>query len=284
MFQKLTNFALANRYLMITVSALVFGIGVYSASTLPIDAVPDITGVQVIVNTRTGALDPAQVETTVSYPIETELAGLPGVTEVRSLSRFGLSQVVVIFEEHSDVYRARQQVSERLASVELPNGLVPQPGPISTGLGEVFMYVVEAREGSALAQKPEAERLRYLRTVHDFTIRPFLKSRVPDVAEIDVIGGFSREILIEFFPDRLDAHGITLEEMISRLETLGENFGGGYIERGGQQIVVRTDGRVDSLEYIRNVPVRLNVYGGAVRVRDVARVTEGHMKRSLEPC
>ncbi|MCB1326349.1 MAG: efflux RND transporter permease subunit [Spirochaetales bacterium] len=279
MFGKMTTFALANRYLVITVSALVFAIGIYSASHLPIDAVPDITGVQVIVNTRTGALDPAQVETTVSYPIETELAGLPGVTEVRSLSRFGLSQVVVVFEEHSDVYRARQQVSERLASVELPNGLVPEPGPISTGLGEVFMYVVEARAGSALSQRPEAERLRYLRTVHDYTIRPYLKSRVPDVAEIDVIGGYAREILIEFYPERLEAHGITLEEMISRLETLGENFGGGYIERGERQIVVRTDGRVDSLEYIRNVPVRLNVYGGSVRVRDVARVTEGHSQR-----
>ncbi|MEQ9362741.1 MAG: efflux RND transporter permease subunit, partial [Leptospirales bacterium] len=150
MIDRLVRFSLEARSFVMGLAVLIAAAGTYFALQLPVDAVPDITGVQVVVNSETGAMDPSQVENSVTYVVETELAGLPGVVEVRSLSRFGLSQVVATFEEGTDVYRARTMVVERLQNVRgrLPAGISPEPGPISTGLGEVFLYVLRAKDGS----------------------------------------------------------------------------------------------------------------------------------------
>ncbi len=281
MLDSIIRISVSNRLWIAAAAAVVCALGLYSAAHLPIDAVPDITNVQITVNTDTGALDPSQVEATVTYQIETALAGLPRVREVRSLSRFGLSQVAVIFEDGVDIYWARQQVSERLQSAaeELPAGLQPRLGPISTGLGEVFLYTVEAKPGSALAAKPERERLLYLRTVQEYLIKPFLKAKIPNVAEVDSIGGYSREIHIELIPAHMAALGVTLEEIVAKLETVGESVGGGYIEREGKQIVVRTRSAVPGLAALSALPIRLNVFGAPIRLRDVAEVREGHQQR-----
>ncbi len=279
---RLVTFSLHNRPFVFGATLLIALAGMYFALHLPVDAVPDITGVQVVVNTETGAMDPAQVESSVTYPIETELAGLPGVTEVRSLSRFGLSQVVATFREGTDIYHARTLTAQRLQSAReaLPGGASPELGPIATGLGEVFLYVLSAKEGSALAQKSESERLLYLRTVQDFTVKPYLKARIPNIAEIDTIGGYKKEIHVEFVPSRLAQVGVTLEQLSDALETIGENFGGGTIQRDGRNIIVRTNGLVDDLAVVRSTAVSLNVYGAPIRVGDVAAVRESHVQRT----
>lgn len=281
MLNKIIEKSLQNRASVIFIFAMIVILGSTVMVNLPIDAIPDITPTQVMVVTKTGALGPEQVEKTITYYIETEMAGLPKVKEVRSLTRFGLSQVIVIFEEGSDIYWARQLVMERLQNVRdlLPQGMSPKLGPISTGLGEVLMYVVKAKKGSALAGQSEKKRLLYLRTIQDFVIRPYLKSTIPDIAEIDVVGGYKKEIHIDFIPSKLAYYGISVEEVVSRLESTGENFGGGYIQKNGKQITVRTWGLMSSLRQIGNIPVRLNVFGTPIRVKQIAYVRQDHVQR-----
>ena len=254
--------------------------GISSLNQISIDAVPDITNIQVLINTKTGGLDPEQVEKTITFKIETEMAGLPKVKDVRSLSKFGLSQVVVVFKDGTNIYWARQMVSEKLQAVsgELPQGISPKLGPISTGLGEVFMYVVLPKEGSALEKKPEEERLLYLRTIHDFVIKPYLKSHIDGVAEVDATGGYQKEIHIDFHPAKLEARGITLIEILDKLRSVGTNFGGGYIEKDDQQIVVRTHGEVN-LDTLKNIPVKLDTFGRPVHIHDLAEVRQDHTQR-----
>lgn len=250
-------------------------------SQIPIDAVPDITNVQVVVNTKTGALDPQQVEKSVSFPIESEMGGLPGLKEVRSLSKYGLSQVVLVFEDGTDIYWARQQVGERLSDAreQLPQGLGPELAPITTGLGEVLMYTVQARPGTALAAMPEKERLLELRTIHDMVIRPRLKTRVKGIADVDSTGGYKKEIHVDIDPKKMERWGLNLDDLIHGLETLGESFGGGYIEQGGQQVIVRTQGSIASLDDIRNMSVKTSFNGKNVKVGDVAVVREDYVQR-----
>ncbi|OHD70768.1 MAG: cation transporter [Spirochaetes bacterium RBG_16_49_21] len=281
MYRRIVELIIKNKSWVVFSSAIVAALGLYAAATLPIDAIPDITSIQVIVNTKTGALEPEQVEKTVTYYIETELAGLPRVTDVRSLSRYGLSQVVVIFEDGTDVYRARQLVGERLQNVRdiLPQGLSPELGPISTGLGEVLIYAVKAKKGSRLEGKSGRERLTYLRTVQDFIIRPYLKSAIPDTTEIDAIGGYKKEIHIDFHPALLARYGITIDDMQKKLTTLGENFGGGYIEREAKQVIIRTDAMLKEIDTIRSIPIKLMADGRPVALRDIADVREDHVQR-----
>lgn len=280
MIEKLIERALRSRIWVGAITLAVIIVGVWSLARLPIDAVPDITNVSVMVNAVTGALAPEEIERSVTFPIESELAGLPDVEDIRSLSKYGLSQVIVVFSDRTDIYFARQLVLERLQAVKerLPQGISPELGPVSTGLGEVFMYTLLARDGSELAKKPEKERLTYLRTVQDFIARPALKA-VDGVAEVESNGGYKKEIHINIDPRRMDNNGLTCNELISGIESLGENYGGGYIQEKGEQIIVRTLGRITGLEQIRNVPVKLNVYGAPVRIRDVATVKEGHAQR-----
>lgn len=280
MLERLVEKAINAKLWVFSVTVAVIGFGLYSLLRLPIDAVPDITNVSVMVNAVTGALAPEEIERTVTFPIEAELAGLPGVEDIRSLSKYGLSQVIVVFNDSTDIYFARQLVFERLQAVreKLPNGIVPELGPVSTGLGEVFMYTLLPREGSALSKMDEKDRLRYLRTVQDFIVKPALKS-IPGVAEVESNGGYKKEIHINVNPRKMEQNGITCSELIAALEGVGENIGGGYIQQKGQQIIVRTLGRVHSLDEIKNIPVKLNVFGRPIRIYELADVVEGHAQR-----
>jgi len=264
---------------------VLFGIGalagLYFLREIPIDAVPDITSVQVVVNTKTGALDPEQVEKTVSYPVESEMSGISGVHEVRSLSKYGLSQVVIVFKDGTNIYWARQQISERLQNVResLPQGLSPELAPITTGLGEVLMYAVLPKADSELARKSLQERLLYLRTIQDLVIKRHLKANVPNIAEVDSNGGYKKEIHIDVDPHRLDQYGLSIEDLVHKLETLGESFGGGYIEYEGKQIIVRTQSAVSTLEQIRKITIKLDVGGRPIALEKVAHVREDFVQR-----
>lgn len=270
-----------NRFLVIGIFLALIGFGLWSIPKLSIDAVPDITNVQVVVNTKTGALDPEQIEKTITQYIEMEMGGIPKVDDVRSLSKYGLSQVTIVFKEGTNIYWARQQVSERLqtAMEELPTGVSPELAPISTGLGEVLMYVIVPKPNSELSKKPEKEQLLYLRTVQDTIIRPYLKSKVPNVADIDSTGGFKKEIHVDVSPQKMAAYGITLEQLSHLLERSGENAGGGYIEQEGQQIIVRSNGTIPSLEEFKQTPIKLSVAGQSIRLQDIAEVREDHAQR-----
>ncbi|MGQ9842521.1 MAG: efflux RND transporter permease subunit [Spirochaetota bacterium] len=272
--------ALRGRLWIILGVVAVIIVGFYSISKLPVDAVPDITNVSVMVNTKTGALAPEEVEKTVTFPIESELAGLPDVQDIRSLSKYGLSQVVVVFADDTDIYFARQLVNERIQSIrdKLPQGLSPELGPVSTGLGEIFMYAVVPRQGSNVSKMPEKEQLTYLRTVQDYIIKPALKS-VPGVAEVESNGGYKKEIHINVDSYKMENYGLTCQNLVAALENIGENYGGGYIQVEGKQIIVRTFGKIDALEQIKNIPVKINVYGAPVRVKQVAEVVEGSQQR-----
>ncbi len=278
---RLLDWTFKNRLSVIFLFALGSAIGLYAVAVTPVDAVPDITPVQVMVNTKTGALDPEQIEKTVTFPIETDMSGIAHVKDVRSLSKYGLSQVSVFFEDGTDIYWARQQVGERLqgAKGEIPAGLSPQLAPISTGLGEVVMYAVKAKPGTPLAAKPERERLLYLRTIQDFVLVPYLRRTIKNMAEIDVTGGFKKEIHIEIHPERLETVGVSIEQIVERLEGLGENSGGGYIQPKGRQVIVRASGRLKSLDEIRLIPIKLDVRGKPVPLSSVADVKEGFAQR-----
>lgn len=278
---RILEWTFKNRMTVLFLFAVGSAIGLYAVSITPVDAVPDITPVQVVVNTKTAALDPEQIEKTVSFPIETDMSGIAHVKDVRSLSKYGLSQVVIIFEDGTDIYWARQQVAERLQGVqgELPAGLSPALAPISTGLGEVLMYAVVAKPGTPLAGKPDNERLLYLRTIQDFVIAPYLKRSVKNVAEVDSTGGYKKEIHIELHPEKLDAIGATIEQVAERLEGLGENSGGGYIQPKGRQVIVRTSGRLKSLDEIRGIAIKLDVRGRPIPLSAVADVREDFAQR-----
>jgi len=280
MIDNMFNWALTHRYTVLLIFAGITATGIYSMTLLPIDAVPDITNVSVMVNTRTGALAPEEIEKNVTFPIETELAGLNDVQDIRSLSKYGLSQIIVVFSDDTDIYFARQQVSERLQNVSsvLPDGITPELGPIFTGLGEIFMYVLVPKKKSSLSGRPEKEQLIYLRTVQDLQIAPALKS-VPGVAEVESNGGYKKQIHINVDPVKMEMQGINCHDLISRIKSLGENYGGGYIQQEGNQIIVRTVGRISNLEQIRNIPVKLDVRGRGVSLKTIAQVVEGNELR-----
>jgi len=277
MFSRLIDWSLQNRPLVLGAIAMLCIGGVFSALRLPVDAVPDVTNVQSMVITKTGALDPQKVEATVTYIIETELQGIPKVEEIRSISKYGLSLITIVFEEDANIYLARQQISERLNQVtdSLPPGIVPELAPLSTGLGEVFFYVVEAKPDSELAKKPEKERLIYLRTVQDYVIKRQLKG-VKGVADVDTFGGYPKEIHVNINTRKLEQYGLTIEQVAERLNTIGENYGGGYIQREGKQIVIRTLGRVTDLDKIRKVPVKRSFFGAPIKLGEICEVTIHH--------
>jgi len=278
---RLLEWTLKNKTSVVVFFALAAGCGMYAVTGLSVDAVPDITPVQVVVNTKTHALDPEQIEKTVSFPIETDMSGIAGVREVRSLSKYGLSQVVIVFEDGTDIYWARQQVGERLQGIrgEIPNNLSPVLAPITTGLGEVIMYTVLAKPGTPLAAKPEIQRLLQLRTIQDFVIAPYIKRSVKNVAEVDSTGGYKKEIHIELHPERLDDAGLNMEQISERLEALGENVGGGYIQPQGKQVIVRSAGRLQTLDEIRGLAIKLDVTGRPVPLSRVADVREDYSQR-----
>ncbi len=279
MLAAIINFSLARRGLVIVLVGLLMGLGVWNFNRLPIDAVPDITNVQVVVNTAAPGYTPLEVEQRVSFPLETAMTGMPNLSYTRSLSRYGLSQVTVVFEEGTDIYFARQQVSERLVSVRgsLPAALEPGLGPIASGLGEIFMFTVDAEPGATNADgSPITET--DLRSVHDWIIRPQLL-RVPGVVEINPIGGFKKEILVAPSPEKLLSVGLDSAAVFRALQRDNNNRGTGFIERNGAQLLMRVPGQADTLEDLRQVLITQQD-GVPIRVGDVATVSIGRELRS----
>lgn len=304
MIERILAFAVDRRVLVVLLTALVAVYGATQLVKLPVDAVPDITNRQVQIITVAPSLGPTEIERQVSYPIETAMAGMPGLVETRSISRNGYAQVTVIFTDRTDLYFARQQVGERLAQAAgtLPPGVNPQIGPLSTGLGEVLMWTVDFRhpdgrgaprvragqpgwqsDGSYLTPEgqrlttPE-ERLTYLRTVQDWIIRPQMR-QVANVAGIDAIGGFVKQYEVAPDPVRLAAAGLSMTDLVEALERGNVSSGAGVVERSGEGLVVRADARVSRGSEITDMVVAQR--GGApVRVIDVATISSGREVRT----
>jgi len=279
MFERIIRFSIEQRWLVLLA---VFGmavLGLFSYQKLPIDAVPDITNVQVQINTEAPGYSPLETEQRVTYPIETVMAGLPNLVQTRSLSRYGLSQVTVIFKDGTDIYFARQLVNERIqgARDKLPAGISPALGPISTGLGEIYLWTVEARDGARKADGSPYTATD-LREIQDWIIKPQLRN-VPGVTEINSIGGFAKEFQVAPLPERLAAYGMTLQEIVTALERNNGNVGAGYIEKRGEQYLVRAPGQVKTEEDIRNIIVG-TAQGLPIRIRDVAEVGIGRELRT----
>lgn len=301
MLDHVLRVAIGHRALIVLLTLLVGGVGLYALQRLPIDAVPDITNKQVQINTLFAALSPADVEKQITFPIETALAGIPGLQSTRSLSRNGFSQVTAVFHDHVDVYFARQQVNERLSEARdsLPPGAEPKMGAISTGLGEVYMWTVEygpppndtrqdgapgwQRDGAYLT--PEGQRLSnaleqatYLRTVQDWIIRPQLKG-VEGVAGVDAIGGYVKQYHVQPDPMKLVEYGLTFQDILTALEQNNVSTGAGYIEHQGESYLVRADGRIANDAQIATIVVGTR-RGTPIYIRDVATVGIGRELRT----
>ncbi|MGK5041216.1 efflux RND transporter permease subunit [Janthinobacterium sp. GB1R12] len=279
MFERLIRFAIDQRWLVMLAVAAMAGLGIYSYQKLPIDAVPDITNVQVQINTQSAGYSPLETEQRVTFPIETAMAGLPNLEQTRSLSRYGLSQVTVIFKDGTDIYFARQMINERLqeAKESLPAGITPKMGPVSTGLGEIYLWTVETQDG---AKKPDGTPYTPtdLREIQDWIIKPQLRN-VTGVTEINAIGGYAKQYQVAPYPEKLAAYGISLQDVVTALERNNSNVGAGYIEKQGEQLLIRAPGQVASKDDIGNIVVA-NVQGVAIRIRDVADVVLGRELRT----
>ena len=303
MLERVLRFSIVHRSLVVLLTLVAGTFGVYSLTRLPIDAVPDITNNQVQINTLTPSLSPVEVEKQVTFIVETALAGIPGLNYTRSLSRNGFSQVTAVFGDDVDIYFARQQVAERLSAARenLPASAEPRMGPISTGLGEVYMWTVDYEhpdgEGAAVSEgspgwqsdgsylTPEGEHLRteiekaaYLRTVQDWIIRPQLKG-VTGVAGVDAIGGYVKQYHVQPDPRQLVAHGLTFQDLLEALERNNVSTGAGYIEQNGDALLVRATGRIERPAQIESIVV--GERGGTpIPLRNVATVGVGRELRT----
>ncbi|MGQ0556583.1 MAG: efflux RND transporter permease subunit [Nitrospiraceae bacterium] len=269
MIERLIRLSMEQRLIvLLAVAALIVG-GIASFNHLPIDAFPDVTPVQVQVITRAPALAPPEIERLVTFPLEIELTNLPGKTELRSVSRFGISVITVVFEESVDIYFARQLILERLvqARSRLPQGAEPLLGPVSTGLSEVFMYIVEG----------PSHDLRYLRTLQDWVVRPMLRA-VPGLADVDTLGGLAKQYEVLVDPNRLTSLGLTLSQVQTAVTENNQNAGGSYIEKGGDKLVVYGQGLVRSAADLERIVVAAHK-GTPMYLRDVAQVRQGHAVR-----
>ncbi|PIF40021.1 cobalt-zinc-cadmium resistance protein CzcA [Delftia sp. 60] len=279
MFERIIRFAIEQRWLVLLAVLAMAGLGIYNYQRLPIDAVPDITNVQVQINTQASGYSPLETEQRVTYPIETVMAGLPHLEQTRSLSRYGLSQVTVVFKDGTDIYFARQLVGERIqqARDSLPAGITPTLGPISTGLGEIYLWTVEAEDD---AKKPDGTPYTPmdLREIQDWVIKPQLRN-VPGVTEINSIGGYAKEYLVAPAPEKLAAYGFTLADIVTALQRNNSNVGAGYIERQGEQYLIRAPGQVGGIADIREVIVG-SAQGQPIRIRDLAEVGLGQELRT----
>ncbi|MGB2255770.1 MAG: efflux RND transporter permease subunit [Spongiibacter marinus] len=279
MIDSIVRLSIERRYLMLSLILVLTGLGIWSYQRLPIDAVPDITNVQVQINTEAPGYSPLEAEQRITFPVETALYGLPQLDYTRSLSRYGLSQVTVVFEEGTDIYHARNLIDERLAAIKsgLPPGLEPTMGPLATGLGEIFSYTVEAEPG---AQQPDGSPYdaTALREIQDWIIKPQM-AQVRGVVEINTIGGFDKQYHVTPSPIKLLEHGIALKDIATALGANNANRGAGYIERNGQQILVRSPGQLQTIEEIENVVV--GRHGSSpIKVKDIAEVAIGKELRT----
>jgi cobalt-zinc-cadmium resistance protein CzcA len=303
MLERILDFSVQHRWLVVMLTVVVAAVGAWSLQRLPIDAIPDITNNQVQINTLYAPLSPTEVETQLTFPVETALAGIPGLQHTRSISRNGFSQVTAVFDDDVDIYFARQQVSERLLAAKeaLPSGVEPQMGPITTGLGEVCMWTVEFQhpdgegapvsdgqsgwqsDGSYLTPeghslRSDVERSSYLRTVQDWIIRPQLKG-IDGVAGIDAIGGYVKQYHVQPDPMKLVSFGLSFGDVIAAIERNNASIGAGYIEHKGEAYNVRVAGRIGSVEQIGEIVVA--VRGGTpIHVNDVGSVVVGRELRT----
>ncbi|MBK9137803.1 MAG: efflux RND transporter permease subunit [Verrucomicrobia bacterium] len=267
MLNWIITFSLKNRLLVCVLAAALVVIGGRTLSILPIDAFPDTTPVQVQINTTAAALNPQETEAQITIPVELAVSGLPGLQNVRSISKFGLSQVVATFDDTIDIFRARQLIMERLQTVELPEGLErPQLGPIATGLGEVFHYVVRSTDTNRTPTE--------LRVLQDWVVKPELR-KVPGVAEVNTWGGFEKQYHVVVETDQLIKYRLTFEELVEALQANNQNVGGGQIVRSGESLLVHGVGLTTNVQEIANIVITSHD-GTPVRVRDVANVKEDH--------
>jgi cobalt-zinc-cadmium resistance protein CzcA len=279
MLERLLQFSIRQRWLVVIASIAVAAFGLYNYTRLPIDAVPDITNVQVQINTEAPGYSPFESEQRVTYLVETAMAGLPRLQETRSISRYGLSQVTVIFADGTDIYWARQLIAERIQEVKgrLPPGIEPSMGPIATGLGEIFLWTVEAQPGATNADGEPYSPMD-LRTIQDWIVRPQVKT-VPGVADVNTIGGFTKQFHVTPHPTRLMANGLTLRDVLESLERNNSNVGAGYIEKAGEQYLIRAPGQVKNIEEIQQIVVG-TVGGTPVFLGSVADVALGNELRT----
>ena len=279
MFERILHVSIYQRGLVLMAVLIMAIIGIYSYQKLPIDAVPDITNVQVQINMAAPNYSPIEAEQRITFPIETLMAGLPNLHYTRSLSRYGLSQVTVIFNDGTDIYFARQQVSQRIqeARGKLPVGIEPIMGPISTGLGEIFMWSVDAEGG---AKKPDGAEYTTtdLREIQDWVIRPQLRM-VKGVTEINTVGGYVKQFHVVPYPEKMIAFGLTLTDLMTALERNNLNVGAGYIERSGEQYLIRVPGQITSLTEVGNI-ILGSRQGIPIRVMDVADILIGKELRT----
>ncbi len=277
--ERVLQGSIRHRWLVMLAVLMLALVGVYHARNLPIDAVPDITNVQVQVNTEAPGYTPLEVEQRITFPVETALAGLPKLSGTRSISRYGLSQVTVVFEDGTDIYFARQLVNERIQQVrsQLPASIQPAMGPIATGLGEIFLYTVEAKPG---ARRPDGKEWTPmdLRELQDWVVRPQLRN-LQGVTEVNTIGGFEKQFHVTPSPDKLRAYGVTLPDIMSALARNNENVGAGYIERNGEQYLIRIPGQLGGIDDIGQVVVAER--GGVpLRLKEIAEVGLGRELRN----
>jgi len=279
MFDRLLRFALHQRWAVLAITFAIAGVGVFNYFRLPIDAVPDITNVQVQINTAAPGYSPLEAEQRVTLPLEAVLGGLPKLKESRSLSRYGLSQITVVFHEGTDIYFARQLINERLQAArgQLPEGVDPVLGPISTGLGEISQWTVEAEAGAKKEDGTPYDTTD-LRTLQDWVVKPQLRT-LPGVTEVNTIGGYQKQYLVAPHPEKLAAYKLSLEDLMTALERNNANVGAGYIERRGEQYLIRTPGQLKSLEDIGSIVVR-SEDGLAIYLRDVADIGFGKELRT----
>ena len=279
MLARIIGFSIRQRWFVLAVVALLCALGVYSATKLPIDAVPDITNVQVQINTEAEGFSPLEAEQRITFPIETAISGIPKLAYTRSISRYGLSQVTVVFEDGTDTYFARQLVNERIQSAksQLPPGIEPQLGPLATGLGEIFMYAVEPKPG---ARKPDGSEYTPsdLRTLSDWVVRPQMRT-IPGVAEVNTIGGYARQYHVTPNPQQLASLKLSLTDIVEALEANNANKGAGYVERAGEQILIRVPGQAKDEADLSQIIVATR--GGVpIRIGDVAEVVIGSELRT----
>ncbi len=277
MLNWMIDISLRNRAVVLVAVAVVIAAGAWSLQYLDVDAFPDTTPVMVQINATAPSLSPEEVEQQITFPIEQVISGLPDLEKLRSISKFGMSQVVVTFEDGTDIYFARQLIGERLATVELPAGIErPKMGPVSTGLGEVFHYVVRA-DGVDMASLPQArrvEKLTELRTIHDWVIRPQMRT-VAGSAEVNSWGGYEKQYQVRIDPNQVIKHGLTFDEVVTAVKENNRNVGGGNITRNAEMLLVHGIGRTVNAEQIENIVIRAKD-GVPIRVRDVADVQIGH--------
>jgi len=276
MIDRILEFSLRQRAIVLLAAIGLLGVGLWSATHLPIDAVPDITAPQVQINTEVPALAAEESEKLVTQPIEIEMAGLPEMEIMRSLTKFGLSQVTLQFKDGTDIYRARQLVAERLQGVleRLPPGASPKLAPITTGLGEIFYYNLQYRADATNKPPTELEQLIELSGIQKYVVKPLLRT-VPGIAEINESGGYEKQFVIQPKPEALADVGMTFSEVADLIAQNVENAGGGIISRGGEQLTIRAVGRVNTIEEIENLPLKFGAAVQPLLVKDVAQVRLG---------